>query len=225
MPRLNPLLSFLFISVIHPVVSECAFPDLEWVTPPTQSVVYLDFDCDAFWDCRSTLTGPGCSMACEYEPVDLVCDSGKRWQPCDAPMQGACVACQQEGNEAIRGGYSFGLNDNTIETYALLNHRGSFEYSKIYPDRGMDIRNAVHTVLEGTDLPTTDTPATPWADVTFPGDRSEVLRWYGVGNLNLHYISGGGALRSNVYMVMDAPYARMVICGTRNRLMGILRGR
>ena len=78
----------------------------------------------------------------------------------------------------------------------------------------MLIRNAVRTVLEGTNLPTTATLAEPWADVTFPGDRSEYMRWYGVGNLNLHYSAfRQGALQSNVFMVMDAPYARIVVCG------------
>ena len=219
MPRLNLLLSFLCVSVIHPVISECEFPDLKWVTPPgndypyfSGTIIYEGFDCDNSWDCQPTLTGLGCSEYCESQPVDLVCDYGKRWQPCDAPMQGACVACQQEGDEAIRGGYSFGVNEHTTEGYDLLNRRGSFEYSKIYPKSGMATRNAVQ-IVDGANMATSSTPAVLWADVTFPGDRSQNMRWYGVGNLKLHYYSGQGALQSDVFLVMDAPYARMVICG------------
>jgi hypothetical protein len=57
---------------------------------------------------------------------------------CDAPLTGSCVACQLDAGASLEGtnanGYCFSLARSNIEKDSLLNRRGSFEYSRMYPD-------------------------------------------------------------------------------------------
>lgn len=203
-----------------PIVSLDNFPDADYVTT-VENVRFGSFgsNCD-IWDCKQDTSGERCTEEC-YTTQDpgISCDTGERWQVCDAPLLQMCVSCQQNGAmgtfETPGGGYSFSAYTTAVEVYDLLNRRGSFEYAKLYPTspnsvggRFMTTRPAVEN-LPPVGVLWQDTPPIPWNDVMFPGNGN--IRWDGVGTMKL--INGEGALHSNVFLEMSAPYSKLLAVG------------
>lgn len=200
-------------------VSEHNFPDTSYIVAAFSNLIFGNLradNCDT-WDCVTGKTGRGCTDECYDTPdPDEPCAAGERWQSCDPPLRATCVSCQRNGVfdtlETLEGGYSFGLYDGAVERYDLLNRRGSFEYAKIYPDsmnnagdRFMTTRVAIENLP-----PVATTPLVLWNDVMFPGVYIG-LKWYGVGTMKL--VHGQGALHSDVFLELRAPYAQLLIAG------------
>jgi hypothetical protein len=205
----------------NPIQTECLFPDkdffmsvaidvsLEQVAVEEQDLfrnVDYQTGCVAPWLCNSMFTGATCNRNCTY---GLECPIATRESECIPPLDSKCVPCQQDTDEALNGRYSFDKYERNNMKYDLMKQIGSFEYSKVYTSRGHFIRNAVNTgTRTKTEL------FVPWNDVLFFVNYSPLLTFWGVGKIDLHHSNGMGlgAMKSEVFLQLSAPFAKLAVC-------------
>ena len=195
------LLLFIHIATSN---GQCNFPDLQYIAPNLDNVNYIGDSCT--WNCNDMKTGRGCTETCNVQSTNL-CGPGMRRKECNAPSAEMCIACAQTRDEAKHGGYSFDTGSGENLKYDLLRGMGSFDNAKIYP-KTIRIRNAVNTNASTYAV-------VPWADILFPG--MGLVSWSGTGKVDIHYEEGKGAMQSDVFAVLTAPFAMLKACSIQTR--------
>ena len=177
------------------------------------------------WMCKSQFTGNACTTPCSSTPPQ--CPSQYRIEACDAPHDTKCVLCREEPGESELGSFAFAPATSGIHS-EILKDRGSFEYSKLYPNAlvPLNAREAVSPTVTKSDDCSNTSSHENFLDIMFTGFDLPIT-WHGKGAIQVQFMESAyqqGARNSDVYLKMSPECASLSVCGIKPLITMTPRG-